>query len=76
MFAKFRKCDFFKDKIQYLGDAVSKDEISVDPDKIKAITEFPVPKNVTNIISFMGVIGYYRKFIEGFSKISYLITSL
>ena len=55
---------------------MSKDGISVDPDKIKAITEWPIPKNVTDIRSFMGITGYYRKFIEIFSNITYPITSL
>ena len=76
LFAKFRKCDFFKDLIQYLGHVASKDGIWVDLDKIKAITECLVPNNVTNIISFMVITRYYRKFIEGFSKIAYAITSL
>ena len=76
MYAKFSKCDFLKDKIQYLGHVVSKDGISVDLDKIKAIIEWPVPKNVTNIGSFMGITGYYRNFIKIFSKIAYPITSL
>ena len=62
--------------IQYLGHVVSKDKISVNPDKIKAIIEWSVPKNVTDIRSFMEITGYYRKFIEGFSKIAYPITSL
>ena len=55
---------------------MSKDGISIDPNKIKAISEWPVPKNVTNIRSFMGITGYYRNFIEVFSKIDYPITSL
>ena len=62
--------------IQYLGHVTSKDEISVEPNKIKAINEWPVPKNVINIRSFMGITGYYRNFIKGFSKIAYPITSL
>ena len=49
LYAKFRKCDLCKDKIQYLGHIVSKDGISIDLDKIKATPEWPVPKNVTNI---------------------------
>ena len=49
LFSKFKKCDFFKDKIQYLGHVVSKEGISVDPDKIKAIMERLLPKNVTDI---------------------------
>ena len=55
---------------------MSKDRIYVDPDKIKAITQWPIPKNVTDIRSFMGITGYYQKFIEGFSKIVYPINSL
>ena len=59
-----------------MGHIVSKEGISVDPEKVKAIMEWSVPKNVSNIRSFMGITGYYRKFIEGFSNISYPITSL
>ena len=55
---------------------MSKQRISVDSDKIKFITEWYVPKNVTDIRSFMGIIGYYRKFIERFFKITYPITPL
>ena len=76
MFAKFSKCVFFKDIIQYLGHIVCKDGISVDLDKIKDITKWPVPKIVSNIRSFMGITGYYQNFIEGFSKVGYPITSL
>ena len=76
LYAKFSKCEFFQDKIQYLGHVITKKGISVDPDKIKAINDWPVPKDVTGIRSFMGITGYYRRFIEGFSKISYPITSL
>ena len=59
LYAKFSKCDFFKDQIEYLGHVVSNDGISIDPDKINAITKWRVPKNVTGISSFMGIIGYY-----------------
>ena len=76
LYAKFSKHGFFKDKIQYLGHEVSKDGISVDPYKVKSIMEWSVPKNVSDIISFMGITGYCRKFIEVFSKIVYPITSL
>ena len=76
IFAKFSKCDFFKDKIQYLGHVVTKEGISVDPENIKAIEDWPVPKDVTDVRSFMGITGYYRRFIEGFSRISNPITSL
>ena len=55
---------------------MSTEGIPVDPDKIKAITKRPIPKNVTDIRSFMAITSYYRNFIEEFSKISYPINSL
>ena len=76
LFAKFSKCDFFKDKIQYLGHVVTKEGISVDPEKIWAIEDWSVPKDVTDVRSFMGIIGYYWRFIEGFSRIANPINSL
>jgi hypothetical protein len=48
----------------------------VDPEKIESIRGFPTPKNVSEVISFMGLTGHYKRFIEGFSKISHPITSL
>jgi hypothetical protein len=50
--------------------------VVVDPDKIKSIMDWPTPKNVSDIISFMGLVGYYRRFIKGFSKIGFSIASL
>jgi hypothetical protein len=76
LYAKFDKCDFYQKKIQYLGHAISAEGIAVDPEKIRAIMEWLIPKDMGDIQSFMGITGYYRKFIEGFSKISYPITSL
>ena len=76
LYTNFSKCDLCKDKIQYLGHVVSKHGILVYPDKIRATMESSVPNNVYDIESFMGITGYYQKFIEGFSKISYPINSL
>jgi hypothetical protein len=50
--------------------------VAIDPDKIKAIMDWPTPKDVSHIISFMGIEGYYRRFIKGFYKIGFPITSL
>ena len=55
---------------------MTKEGISIDPKKIKAIEEWPIPKDVTDVQSFMGITGYYRRFIEGFSRIANPITSL
>ena len=69
LYAKFIKCDFYKDKIHYLGHIISDEGISVDPKKIEAIMNWPNPRNVIDVRSFMGLVGYYRRFIEGFSKV-------
>eukprot|EP00253_Pinus_taeda_P012349 PITA_12349 len=76
LYAKFSKCDFFKEEIQYLGHVITKEGIAVDPEKIKAIMDWPVPKYVADVRSFMGLAGYYRRFVEGFSKVAFPITSL
>jgi len=76
LFTKFNKCEFFKDQIQYLRHVISSEGIALDPEKIETIMNWPVPANVADIRSFMGLAGYYRKFIRGFSKVAYLITSL
>jgi hypothetical protein len=76
LYAKFDKCDFYQKEILYLGHVISSEGIVVDPENIKSIMEWPVPKDVVDIWSFMGITEYYRRFIERFSKIAYPITSL
>ena len=66
LYANLEKCEFFKTEIQYLGHVISKDGIAVDPKKIKAIFDWPIPRDVTDIRSFMGLTGYYRRFIKDF----------
>ena len=55
---------------------MTKEGISVDPEKIRAIEDWSIPKDVTDVRSFMGITGYYWRFIEGFSRIANSITSL
>ena len=76
MYAKLSKCDFYRNRIQYLGHIISEEGISVDPENIEAIVNWPTPRNVTDVRSFMGLVGYYKRFIEGFSKVAHAITSL
>ena len=75
-YAKFDKCDLYQNKIQYLGHVISEEVIAVDPEKIRAIMEWPIPNDVEDIRSFMQIIKYYRRIIKGFSKTAYPITSL
>ena len=55
LYAKLIKCDFYKDRIQYLGHIILEEGISVDPEKIEAIMNWPTPRNVTDVISFIGL---------------------
>jgi hypothetical protein len=76
LYGKLSKCSFFQKEIHYLGHIISSEGISVDPEKVKAIIEWPVPKNSHEVRRFMGLVGYYRRFVEGFSKIVKPITTL
>ena len=60
----------------FLGHVVSKDGVAVDPAKVEAVLNWPQPKNVTEIRSFLGLAGYYRRFMEGFAKIANPMTAL
>ena len=74
LYAKLRKCGFYKDRIHYLGHIISKEGISVDTKNIEAIMNWPTARNVIDVISCMGLTGYYRRFIEGFSKVAQPVT--
>ena len=76
LYAKFSKCEFWLEEVGFLGHVVSKNGIAVDPEKVSAVTRWEVPKNVADIRSFLGLAGYYRRFIENFSKLAKPLTSL
>jgi hypothetical protein len=58
LYAKLRKCSFYQNRIHYLGNIISEEGIAVDPEKIEAIKGWATPKNVTEVRSFMGLVGY------------------
>ncbi|GJU71432.1 hypothetical protein Tco_1262837 [Tanacetum coccineum] len=70
LYAKFSKCDFWLSKVQFLGHMIDSEGIRVDPAKIESIKDWESPKTPTEIRQFLGLAGYYQRFIEGFSKIS------
>jgi hypothetical protein len=76
LYAKYSKCEFWIDEVPFLGHTISNEGISVDPAKVKEIVAWSIPTTVTEIRSFMGLVGYYWRIIEGFSKIAKPMTSL
>jgi LPS O-antigen subunit length determinant protein (WzzB/FepE family) len=76
LYAKFSKCDFWLEEVAFLGHVLTVVGVAVDPAKIEAVKEWEQPRNVTDIRSFLGLAGYYRRFIENFSKIAKPMTNL
>ncbi|XP_040999423.1 uncharacterized mitochondrial protein AtMg00860-like [Juglans microcarpa x Juglans regia] len=76
LFAKLKKCEFWLKSISFLGHVVSKDGILVDPGKVEAVVNWTQPTNVHEVRSFLGLAGYYRRFIDNFSKIAVPLAAL
>ncbi|GKD57563.1 reverse transcriptase domain-containing protein, partial [Tanacetum coccineum] len=76
LYVKFSKCDFWLSKVQFLGHVIDSEGIHVDPAKIESIKDWESPNTPIEILQFRGLAGYYRRFIEGFSKIAKPMTKL
>ncbi|KAI4295098.1 hypothetical protein MLD38_040632 [Melastoma candidum] len=76
LYAKLSKCEFWLEKVAFLGHVISATGIEVDPTKVEAVEKWPRPTTISEIRSFLGLAGYYRRFVEGFSKIVTPMTKL
>ena len=76
LYAKFSKCEFWLDRVQFLGQVLTPKGISVDPSKVHDVLNWKSPKSVHQIRQFLGLTGYYRRFIPDFSKIAQPMTKL
>jgi hypothetical protein len=76
LYAKFSKCEFWLKEVGFLGHVISAGGVSINPSKITSIPERKSPTNPTEVRAFLGLAGYYRKFVEGFSSIARPLTQL
>ena len=76
LYAKFNKCEFWLKEVGFLGHVISGEGIAVDPTKVVTVTNWESPTSIGEIRSFLGLAGYYRRFIENFSKIAKPMTEL
>jgi hypothetical protein len=76
LYAKFSKCDFWLEEVSFLSHVLTAEGVAIDPAKIEAVKEWEQPRNVIDICNFLGLLGYYHRFIENFSKIAKPMTNL
>jgi hypothetical protein len=76
LYAKLSKCEFWINEFLFLGHIINRDGLAVDPEKVAVILDWKAPKDVRGIKSFIGMVGSYWRFIEGFSKITRPMTAL
>ena len=76
LFSKLSKCDFWLKEVSFLSHSVPAEGVRVDPTKIEAIMSLKPPRNVAELRSFLGLTGYYRRFVKGFSVIACTLNKL
>ena len=76
LYAKYGNCEFWLRSVTFLGHIISSEGVEVDPRKMEAMKNWPRPLTPTNIRSVLGLVGYYRRFVDSFASIAYPLTTL
>ena len=76
LYEKFSKCEFWLKSVVFLGHAVSKERVKVDPQKVEAVEDWVQPSSVTEFMSFVGLASYYHHFVRNYSSISTHLTNI
>ena len=76
LFAHLHKCSFFQEKVEYLGFDVLRDGVQPSPKKVRTVNEWPQPQSVKDVRSFLGLVGFYRRFMRNFSLTARPLTDL
>jgi len=76
LYLKLSKCSFAQSQLEYLGHTISSHGVATDLDKISAMLHWPTPTSITEVRAFLGLIGYYRKFVKGYGVIAKPLTAI